>query len=431
MRAEAIARRLRGGGGRVVASALDPLVSSGTMFLVQGAVLLSASKLEFAAYSLAYSYVVMGQAVLSALFGGPLVTLLAGAPDAEREAMGAAVLRLQLIAAVVLGMIGVGAAVALGLPAGVAVLAAAGMIGLSFRDALRNVLAAALRLDRALGMAIVFAAATIAALAAAWLARGRIGPELALAALAFGALAGVAPAALRALAQRATLPREAFRRLTSMVKWSLPGVAAIWLQNSFYLTLVAVNLSLGAAGEVSAARMVAMPILIVSSGLLRLTQVQAARRLQNRPRAAVIGRVRALALVCLAAGAVLGGGCWMADGLIDRAWLPNDFPHLIILAGAWLAFAAASTARGLYTSIYQAMGRYRELFVQNVVVLPFVLAGIAWAPLALGLVGAVLPMALGEVALLALLAARAARAARPTTHYLTTRCPTSSSSART
>lgn len=411
MRAEAIAARLRGARGRAIASALDPLVTSGAMFLVQGAVLLTASKIEFATYSLAYSYVLMGQAVLSALFGGPLVTLLAGAADAERAALGAAALRLQLGVAVLLGAGGVGAAIALGLPVGVAVLAAAGMIGLSFRDALRNVLAAALRLDRALVLALVFAAVTIAALAAAWLALGRVGAELALATLAVGAMVAVAPAAVRALARRAAMPRPAFRGMMGMVVWSLPGAAVIWLQNSFYLTLVAVNLSLAAVGEVSAARMVAMPILIVASGLLRLAQVQAVRRLADQPRATVVARVRGLALACLAAGAALGGASWLADRAIDPALLPRGYPHLIGLAGAWLAFAAAGTARGLYSSLYQAMGRYREIFFLNLSVLPFVLAGVAFAPVELGLVGAVLPMVLGEVALLALLAARAARPA--------------------
>ncbi len=411
MLAEAIVGPLRDGRGRAIASALDPLVTSGAMFVVQGAVLLTASKIEFATFSLAYSYVVMGQAVLGALFGGPLVTLLASAAEAERTEMGAATLRLQFAVAIVLGTAGVAVAIALGLPAGVSALAAAGMIGLSFRDALRNVLAAALRLEQALALAIAFTAVTLAALAAAWLVRGRVGAELALTALAFGALIAVAPSALRALARRAAMPRAAFRRLTAMAAWSLPGVAVIWLQNSFYLTLVTVNLSLGAAGEVSAARMVAMPVLIVSSGLLRLAQVQATRRLADQPRTTVVGRARGLALACLAAGALAGAACWIADRAIDRTLLPDGFPHLVALAGAWLAFAAASTARGLYSSLYQAMGRYREIFVLNLVVLPFVLAGVVFAPLALGLVGAVLPMALGEVALLALLAARAARPA--------------------
>ena len=55
------------------------------------------------------------------------------------------------------------------------------------------------------------------------------------------------------------------------------------------------------------------------------------------------------------------------------------------------------------------MGRYREIFSLNLIVLPFVLSGVVLGPFALGLPGAVLPMAAGELVLLALLAFRAPR----------------------
>lgn len=195
--------------------------------------------------------------------------------------------------------------------------------------------------------------------------------------------------------------------LMSMAAWSVPGAAVIWLQNSFYLTLIALNLSMEAVGEVSAARMIAMPILITASGLLRVTQVQAARKLANGGMAHAVRNARRLASACLAGGALVVAICIIADQAIDSRWLPRDHPHLITLAAAWLAFAAANTARGFYSSLFQAMGRYREIFMLNLAILPFVLGGVAICPLTLGLYGAVLPMAAGEIILLVLLAWRA------------------------
>jgi O-antigen/teichoic acid export membrane protein len=92
--------------------------------------------------------------------------------------------------------------------------------------------------------------------------------------------------------------------------------------------------------------------------------------------------------------------------MINPEWLPHSYPHLLPLVAAWLAFVAATTARGFFTSLFQAMGRYRELFISGTIILPFVLAGIATGPLILGLPGAVLPMAAGELILLVLLAVR-------------------------
>jgi len=388
---------------------LDPLVTSGTMFLVQGAVLLTVNKTAFATYSLVYSYVVMCQAVLSALFGGPLITLLSGVEGGAREAAGAGALRLQLVIASAVGVAGLATALAVGLAPHVAVLAVLAMVGLSFRDALRSVLAVRLELGKAFGIALWFAGATTAALGLVWLAMRQVTPEGGLAALAIGALGTLARQIARALLTRDRLPRDILRRMIGMAAWSVPGAAVIWLQNSFYLTLVAVSLSLDAVGEVSAARMIAMPILIMASGLLRLAQVQAGRKLVEGGLVAAIRNARRLSSFCLAGGALLVGTCLLAHSTVNRQWLPPAYPHLLSLAGAWLAFAATTTARGFYSSLFQAMGRYREIFSLNLIVLPFVLSGVVLGPFALGLPGAVLPMAAGELVLLALLAFRAPR----------------------
>lgn len=395
---------------RATASMLDPLVTSGTMFLVQATVLLTDSKAAFASYSLAYSYVVMGQAVLSALFGGPLITLLGSMADEQTRAQtGTAALRLQLGIAVGVAAMGIVVAVTIGLPTMIAAFAALGIVGLSFRDALRNVLTAQLRLGTALANAIWFAGATAAVLGGLWLATGKVTALGGLAALAIGALGTLVGWIASALRTPARLPREALHRLIGMAVWSVPGAAVIWLQNSFYLTLVAVNLSLNAVGEVSAARMIVMPILITASGLLRLAQVQASRKLADEGLGGAISNARRLALACLAAGAGAGGACWAGSVVVDPEWLPHTYPHLLPLAATWLLFAAATMARGFYSSLFQAMARYREIFVLNIVILPFVLGGVVVGPGALGLPGAVLPMAAGELVLLALLAARARR----------------------
>lgn len=396
--------------GYRLTSALDPLITSGTMFIVQTAVLVSASKLEFATYSLAYSYVVMGQAMLAALFGGPLITLLGELPEESgRVAISEAVLRFQFASSVVTGVGGLAMAAALGLPIGIAILVVFSLIGLSFRDALRSVLAAQLQLTEALVVAIRFSLVTTLVLTVMLFTLHRIDAMLGLVALATGSLITVLRPIATGVSTRARLPSETIRRLMGMAAWSVPGAAVIWLQNSFYLTVVALSLSLDAVAEVSAGRMIVMPILITASGLLRLAQVQASRKLLNEGRDSAIRSAQRPALACLAIGGGIAVGCWMADHTIDHRLLPNGFPHAMALAGAWTTFTAATVARGFYSSLFQAMGRYREIFLLNVAILPLVIVGIIIGPRVIGLSGAVLPMAGGELLLLTFLAWKATR----------------------
>lgn len=387
-----------------VTSALDPLVSSGTMFLVQAAVLFTASKTQFAVYSLAVSYVVMGQAVLSAMFGAPLITLLSDCRDTvERDRLSRWILRLQLALAVLLGAIGLAIGESLGLAATVTIPATLAFVGLSFRDALRNCLAVRLEFAVALRLAIAFSIVTAIALAGLLLHYHAIGATWGLAALAAGSIVTLGPQIAETLRARARASGQAVTSLLGMAIWTIPGAVVSWLQNSFYLTLVAINLNLGAVGEVSKARMAVMPLLIVTGGVMRLVQVSAARRLRRSPPASVLAAWRIPALACIAVGGLVGVTLMTVAPRIDLPWKIADYRELIALVGAWVMFAGATISRGIVSSLYQAMGRFREIFVCNLVLLPFVLAGVVIAPKYVGIVGAVLPMAFGEMALMAIL----------------------------
>lgn len=386
---------------RIAAGALDPIVSSATVFLVQAALLATADKAEFGRFSLAYSYVVMGQAILSSLFGGPLVTLLSRRPDdSAREQTGNAILKLQLIVSVALAGAGLLVAIALKFSPVLALLVVAGLIGVSFRDALRSVLTVQLRVAEALVLTLIFAAMTLGCLGVDYAIWRHVGALSGLLALALGANLTLSPRIFGVLRGHHALCSRDKSELARMAAWSLPGAIVVWLQNSFYLTLVAINIELGAAAEISAARMTIMPILICSTGLLRLYQVQVARNFQNKGLTEVAGNAARVALTLLVAGVLLADLVWLASGHVPARFIPHAHPHIVILSAAWLLFAASSVARGVYSSLLQALGRYRELFMVNAIFMPMVLIGIVEAPRYIGLVGAILPMALGEVGML-------------------------------
>ena len=397
-----------GKAGQIALSVLDPVLSSAAVFTIQGAVLLSASKIEFAAFSLSYSYIIMGQAILSSLFGGPLITLLGKIPDdVERRLAGEGILRLQLLASLLLGFTSLLISFLFHIDLIVSTLCIASFIGLSYRDALRSVLAAQNRLLEGLILSFVFALIVACGLTTSYILFDRISLISGLSILAISAVIICSTFVMQG-SINTRLPRgQILSDLSSMAVWSLPGTAVIWLQNSFYLTLVAINLNLTAVGEISAARMLIMPILIITSGMLRLFQVKARLRLNDGGLSEALVTVRAPLFLCFATGLFIAILCLIFDGSRIHNLMPIGHRNLLMLAGAWVLFATATTARGIYSALFQAMGCYREIFFYNAALLPFVLAGIAVGPRVIGLVGAILPMVAGELFLLALLVWRA------------------------
>lgn len=391
---------------RAAASALDPVVASLSVLLVQAALLATADKQEFARFSLAYSYVVMGQAIMSSLFGGPLVTLLARRKDkVEQDATGRAILRFQFFVSCSAAGFGIVVASAMGISTYLAAAAAAGLVGLSFRDALRSVLTSQMRVSESLILSLAFAIITILVLGIEYSAQGHIGSLAGLLALALGANLTLSLRLLQVFRPPESLTQQDRREMGRMAVWSLPGTIVVWFQNSFYLTLVAINIEMAAVGELSAARMTVMPILICSSGLLRLYQVQASAKVEKEGLACAALGARKLAQLLLSTTMAVAAMVWLTADHVPSRFVSLAHPHLIALSSAWVLFAGLSVARGVYSTLLQAMGRYRELFIVNLVLMPMVLFGVVEAPKYLGLVGAILPMAAGELAMLGIFAA--------------------------
>lgn len=389
------------------ATILDPLVTSGAVFLVQGAILLSASKTEFATFSLAYSYVIMGQVLMTSLFGAPFITVLTQGHRAdEQSSIGSGFLRLQLLAAIMPALAGAAIAILLGFPTAIAVASAAAFVILSYRDALRSLLVATQRVGAALRVAVIFAAACATLLAVVYLTQGSVDARTGLLLLAVASAVGVSGSMFKTLTGRAIIPAEARRSLFGMATWSLPGAVVVWLQSSFYLTIVAISIDLAAVGEISASRMIIMPMLIVSTGLVRLLQVRFAELYRRDGIEAADARAKRVALLVLVAGSLASAVVFLVAGRIPSSVIPQGYSDVPLLTGGWALFATANLARGAYSSLYQAMGRYKEIFLLNLLTLPPILLGVAFAPGYYGLLGAILPMAVGEVALLCLLASR-------------------------
>lgn len=394
----------------LISSGLDPLIGSAAMFLIQISILYFSTKSSFAEYSLSYSYIVMGQGILGALFGGPLITMLNRTEGPNFDKMLThSVLKVQIWSSVILGALGTTIAMVFGIPLAITILSAIAMIGLSFKDSVRSILVANYDFNRALIISCQSAVITLIFVFLAIFLTGTITSSQAVIVVIISTFAVLFKRFITALLARSSMPKEFLRGLAGMAAWSVPGAIVIWVQNSLYLTLVALNLSMASVSEISAARMVAMPLLITASGLLRLFQVRTSHILRESGPGLALQTVKKYALVVFLVGALLSCLVFSVGSSLPIQYLPQRYPNIILISAGWFFFAAMTTVRGLYSAFYQAMGRYREIFVLNTLVVPLVIVGLLYAPQEFGLLGAIFPMAFGELLLACLLILKARR----------------------
>jgi len=390
-------------------SILDSLTASGSLFAIQIALILLAPREDFGNYSLLISYVLAGQMMLASVFGSPLITVISSLPEERRSGAIAKALRWQLVA--VTWIAALGALLLWSLFPGVTIEICIGeigtFIGFALRDFLRVGYAIELRPIESLKVSLAFAVLVFIAgvCAYAMLHQVRTGDALLL--LGICCLLVAAPPVVRTL-WHAKRDELSFRNSVLLhSRWAIPGVVVIWLQNNLYLSLIAVFMNVGAVAEISAARMIAMPYLIAAGGVLRINQVNFGLLLSSDNKSDLFSSARRWFVGHLLVCTMLAGGL-AVSGLIGlQQLMPRAYPHMIQLAAIWMIFAGVTCARGVVSSFFLAQGRYREVFIATLVSLPVVLAGLGILIPALGLVGGVLPLILGEIALISALGWRA------------------------
>lgn len=389
-----------------VLGALDSLGTSGTMFVVQMAIILTASKSEYGLYSLVMSYVLVGQSIFSAFFGPPLITALSRLPGESQADAAMVAMSWQFRAAISLAVaFGIGAAFFWpGRSVTLTTAAALAFVGLTYRDAQRTAWTANLSMEKAFLNTCLFAGLVVVGAGLAVLYMKELGAAQSLAVVAGAVFVSNAPRIWRVVRKRAVMPRGFGRYYRSLILWSAPGVIVIWIQNNLYLTIVALYLNLSAVGEISAGRMLAVPYLLASTGLLRVAQVRFTQMLQNEDGGSALRMMRNWVVGNIGSGLALSVVLIALDRAAANSVSPTRYPHLLELAAYWFLFAGIATARGAVSSMFQAIGRYKAIFLANICAIPTVLGGIVLMVPAIGLPGAVLPMAAAEAQLLITLA---------------------------
>lgn len=108
----------------------------------------------------------------------------------------------------------------------------------------------------------------------------------------------------------------------------------------------------------------------------------------------------------LGLGAAAAAAAQLAVEVGVARLVPDAYAAVPPIVVVWLLFCGATIARGIWTSLFQSQGLYRQIFLLNLIVLPIVIGGILVLPPMIGIAGAIVPLAFGELALLALMVLR-------------------------
>lgn len=395
--------------GSSLVGAADQALLSAFNLAVGLAFIRFASKPEYATYALATTGLLLLQSVQNAVVNSPLATLAPAADAARRVAVDSAGWRLQ--ARLMLVALGTGVLLsALVWLAGqqhwaellgACTIAALGLMAREYRraqcflshDAWRalraDALYAALALAALGGLLYAHALSAVTALAAIGLA---------------GLLTGWRQATPPTEPQSPQALTEAGRAIWGCAKWALPSVVNSWLYANAYLFLVERLMSKDAVADLSASRLLLMPLSLLVVGWSSAFRPRASQWLAggetDRVHRAAVRSAWAFVAASVAYGALL----FAAMPLLRAGLLGDKYGSAALLAVPWLLFFTVAAVRSVGMSAMLASAdAFRPLFRYGVMALVLALPCALAAALAGSTPGMPVALAVAEVFLLALI----------------------------
>ncbi len=203
----------------------------------------------------------------------------------------------------------------------------------------------------------------------------------------------------------ATSSRQVARISVAQARWTLPGSAIGWVQQSGYIYAVGLVLGPAAVGEMVAARLFVVPLLLLAVAWSRMLLPQATALLADGGEAVLLARCgRALKLALLGSGLYLVIPTTAFVFGVGRV-LPADYAGCEMQVLAWGGFAVISLTRSLASTALMARLEFRALFAMTVASAAISLGLVIALIGPLGATGAIVGMTAGEL-LLAVLAWR-------------------------
>lgn len=168
--------------------------------------------------------------------------------------------------------------------------------------------------------------------------------------------------------------RETLAAIWDKGRWAMPGMVVGWLGNYSFLYLASAMSGVEATAEVSASRLLLVPVGLMVVAWSRVARPLAGRlihardwRSLNRLSLFSLGGIEALSLVYMLA-------LVLALPWLQAHVLGAKYQGINTLVMAWGAYFLVSVARTIATTWLVSIGAFRQLFIEGCVVVLFMLA---------------------------------------------------------
>lgn len=386
-------------------SIVDQVLLSGLNFAVGMCLIRFGTKSDYGLYSQLFAAGLLAVGVLEALIGSPLTTLAPQMSAAQQAVAIRRLLRFQALGGALLGLL-MGAVSAWVVATQVPEVSA-GPVGLAFalfivattlREYRRTVWFIQADLPSLLRSDGVY---VLSALAGGGLLiltdQANAAHVLLTLSLAHGLAwwAGRAPAPV----PPDTAP-EPWRHTLAQVwdkgRWAVPGTAVGWLGNYSFLYLASALSGVEAAAEVSASRLLLVPVGLMVVAWSRVARPVAGRLIHARDWSGLnrlgwrsLGGIEVLSLAYI-------GLLWLGLPWLQAHVLGAKYQGINTLVLAWGGYFVVSVARTIATTWLVSIGAFRQLFIEGVVVVLVMLVVASLLIPRWGALGAVLALIVME-----------------------------------
>lgn len=349
------------------------------------------SKSEFALYTLMATALLLFQSTQNAIINAPAATLISAAPSSgDRAAAYAAARHIQAWMLVVVMLIGGAGAVVAWLAgfhslAALAVAACVCAIGALSREYARAMHYLEGNALQALKSDSLYAALALAG-GGLLIAQDSVSATNVLAVIGFSAIvAQQFDRSHRLLTlfkawRSANVSRASLMEVWQCARWALPSVLNTWLYANAFLYIVGFWMSQAAVAELSAARLLGVPLSLVMAGWSSAFRARAGQWLVAG-QAAMVHRLAVRSVGgFLAIGLMYAFLLWLALPLVEEYVLGAKYQESIVLIWPWLILATANNLRGVgQVAMLACKTSFKMLFVYGCVALAVALPAVAFA----------------------------------------------------
>lgn len=198
--------------------------------------------------------------------------------------------------------------------------------------------------------------------------------------------------------------RAARHELRPLGVWATMGAVIYWVQSQSFNFALAAKLSVMAVAHINAARLMLMPVFLLSTGVVQLLLPSAAGWLHNEGLPRLVRRMWKFFAVLLLLDLFYLGVLWLARDWITGDLMQQVIPDRDLLILLWAGHALLGMTRELFQVVLLALGQFRALAWLSVLAAVAALATMWFGVQAYGAPGAIMGTACGELVFLAGLA---------------------------